>query len=219
MPFDRPPGPTVLFQGDSITDAGRRRDAPADLGRGYVALAAGHLAAARPGLTVLNRGVAGDRVRDLRARWERDTLAHRPDVLSLLVGVNDTWRRYDADQVTSVAEWEADYRHLLTEARDRTGADLILVEPFLVPVTAEQWTWRQDLDPRIHAVRRLAAEFGAGLLSADGLLNQAARTAGGPELVAADGVHPTPLGHRLLAEAWTALVLARRIPALREARA
>ncbi|MFE9426809.1 SGNH/GDSL hydrolase family protein [Kitasatospora sp. NPDC006697] len=201
-------GSTVLFQGDSVTDAARLEDADG-LGYGYVRMAAERLTERHPGLRVVNRGIAGDRVADLRRRWTADTVQHGPRLVSVLVGINDTWRRYDNDDPTSTADFERDYRHLLTRTRDELGAELVLVEPFLLPVSADQWEWREDLDPRIHAVRRLAAEFGARLLAADGLLNQAARTAGGPELIALDGVHPTELGHRILADAWTSLVIGR----------
>ncbi|KIQ61565.1 GDSL family lipase [Kitasatospora griseola] len=194
---------TVLFQGDSITDAGRDRTCPDDLGHGYAAIVAAGLG---DDFTVLNRGVAGDRVTDLYERWDTDTLAHRPQLVSLLIGVNDTWRRYDSGLAGPVDAWEDQYRHLLTRLHEHCAPLLVLIEPFLVPVDAEQWTWREDLDPRIHAVRRLAADHDALLLAADGLLNQAARSAGAPARIVADGVHPTPLGHRLLADAWLRLV-------------
>ncbi|MEU0126572.1 MULTISPECIES: SGNH/GDSL hydrolase family protein [unclassified Streptomyces] len=197
----------VLFQGDSITDVGRLTEPDSPLGLGYARRAADLARSARPdsGITFVNRGVGGDRVSDLRARWREDTMDLRPDVVSVLIGVNDTWRRYDSGEATSVRSYENDYRAILTQVRDGLDAQLILVEPFLVPVRDEQWAWREDLDPRIQTVRRLAEEFDAALLAADGLLNQAARTAGGPEHIAGDGVHPTPLGHRLLADAWVAL--------------
>ncbi|MEU5716158.1 SGNH/GDSL hydrolase family protein [Streptomyces sp. NPDC020403] len=199
---------TVLFQGDSITEVGRLSEPDFPLGHGYARLAADRVRALRPdsGITFVNRGVGGDRVSDLRARWREDALDLEPDVVSVLIGVNDTWCRYRAGEVTSRRSYEDDYRALLTPFRERPDAQLVLIEPFLVPVTQEQWAWREDLDPRIHTVRRLAEEFDAALLAADGLLNQAARTAGSAERIAGDGVHPTPLGHRLLAEAWTALV-------------
>ncbi|RKE17818.1 SGNH/GDSL hydrolase family protein [Streptomyces sp. TLI_171] len=194
---------TVLFQGDSITDAGRDHTRPADLGHGYAALAAAGLPA---GLTVLNRGVSGNRLADLRDRWDADTLAHRPDLVSVLIGVNDTWRHYDSGLPSPADAWEDEYRRLLQRLHAHCAPRLVLIEPFLVPVTAEQRTWRQDLDPRIAAVHRLAAEHDALLLPADDLLNQAARTTGHPTRIAIDGVHPTPLGHRLLADAWLHLV-------------
>ncbi|MFI0901357.1 SGNH/GDSL hydrolase family protein [Streptomyces sp. NPDC020983] len=195
----------VLFQGDSITDAGRDRGDDSSLGNGYVSLVAEKLTAANPARRVLNRGIAGNRVADLRARWQQDTLDAGPDLLSVMVGINDTWRRYDEGAVTTAEEYERDYRAILGQARD-AGARLVLVEPFLVPLDANQWAWREDLDPRIHAVRRLAAEFDAALLAADGLLNQAAREAGDPAAIARDGVHLTPAGHACLAAAWLRLL-------------
>ncbi|MEU8709833.1 SGNH/GDSL hydrolase family protein [Streptomyces sp. NPDC048565] len=198
---------TVLFQGDSITDVGRLVERDSPLGNGYVRMAAERVLTARPdaGITFVNRGVAGDGVSDLRARWREDALDIQPDVVSVLIGVNDTWRRYCSDVVTSVRAYENDYRTILAQVRDELDAQLILIEPFLVPVQDEQWAWREDIDPRIQAVRRLAEEFDAELLAADGLLNQAARAVGGAELIAGDGIHPTPLGHTVLAEAWTEL--------------
>lgn len=178
------------------------------LGRGYVRTAADLVRSARPddAITFLNRGVSGDRVSDLRARWREDATDLEPDVVSVLIGVNDTWRRYDSGEISTPQAYEDDYRDILTQVRERPDTQLILIEPFLIPVREEQWAWREDLDPRIRTVRRLAEEFDAALLAADGLLNQAARAAGGPEHIAGDGVHPTPLGHALLAEAWVALV-------------
>jgi len=197
----------VLFIGDSITDAGRDRTDGASLGAGYAFIAAARFAAAHPGhgVTFLNRGIGGDRVSELSVRWDADCLALRPAVVSIMIGINDTWRRYDAGDPTSTEDYEQGYRELLTQVRDQLGADLLLIEPFLVPVTEAQWTWREDLDPRIVVVRRLAAEFGATLLATDGLFAQA--TAGSDPFVwVRDGVHLTAAGAALLAEAWLGLV-------------
>lgn len=210
MTISLPSRSTVLFQGDSITDADRLSDPESPLGNGYVRMAADLVRSTRPGsdITFVNRGVAGDRVVDLRRRWRRDALDLEPGVVSVMVGVNDTWRRYESGGPAPRRAYEDDYRAILTQVRDELGAQLILIEPFLIPVTEEQWSWREDLDPRIQAVRRLAEEFDAALLAADGLLNQAARNAGGAAHIVLDGVHPTPLGHELLARAWTQLVTA-----------
>lgn len=198
----------VLFQGDSITDAGRATD-PAGIGSGYVRDVAEGLARVwgPDGVTVLNRGVSGDCVADLRARWSTDAIELRPHLVSILVGVNDTWRRYDgAGRVTSAEAYEADLRHLVQRTTMETGARVVLVEPFLVPVSPEQWAWREDLDPRIQAVRRTAADLGALLVAADGVVNQLANRVGAAR-VADDGVHPTRLGHEVLARAWLDAVL------------
>jgi len=193
QPHDR-----VLLTGDSITDWGRDRSDPTSLGHGYAGIVAALAGARRPDLdlTFLNRGVGGDTSGMLRARWDRDAVALAPTVVSILVGINDTWRRYDSGDPTSTDEYEDNLRAIVSTV-DR----LVLVEPFLVPVRAEQHAWREDLDPRLAVVRRVAAEHRAVLVPADGLFAAAAvRTT--PEAWAFDGVHPTPAGHGLLAEAW-----------------
>ena len=210
MPLRLSSGATVVFQGDSVTDCGRTGTGDG-LGTGYAKLSTALLGRRYPsgGLTFVNRGISGNRVADLRTRWDADAMAHQPDLLSVLIGINDTWRRYETGEITTTEAYERDYRHLLTRVRDELGSQLLLAEPFLIPVNAEQHAWREDLDPRIDVVRRLAEEFHAALLPADALLNEAARQAGSPEAVADDGIHPTPLGHEVLARAWADLVTVR----------
>lgn len=198
------PDDLVLFIGDSVTDTGRDRSDPRALGDGYVSRAAAELA--KNGVTrVLNRGISGNRVVDLRARWAEDCIDLRPTVLSILVGINDTWRRYDSDDPTSTDAFETVYRGILTQVRDRLDTRLVLMEPFLIPVREEQESWREDLDPKIDVVHRLADEFGATLVRTDELLGRAASNTPPAEL-ADDGVHPTPHGHSLIASAWLATV-------------
>ncbi len=199
-------GDRVLLTGDSITDWGRDRDQPDSpwgLGHGYAGIIASLAAARRPDLQLsfLNRGVGGDTARMLRDRWQRDALDLRPDVVSVMIGINDTWRRYDSGTPTGVDEYEEHYRAVLDATREHLDARLVLVEPFVLPVQDGQEAWREDLDPRIHVVRRLAVEHGAVLVPADGLF-AAAATRAPAATWAFDGVHPTPAGHGLLAEAW-----------------
>ncbi|GAA3286244.1 SGNH/GDSL hydrolase family protein [Arthrobacter citreus] len=191
-------GHLLVFAGDSVTDCGRREGAGAGLGNGYVRLLAesGSLA----GTAVLNRGVGGDRTEDLARRWSADVLAESPHAVSVMVGINDTWRRYDAGQETAQGTFLARYRSLL----ERLAPDtlVILMEPFLLPVNPDQQAWRQDLDPKIAAVRRLAKEFGAVLVRTDEILNARVAAGAPPQTLADDGVHPTALGHAAIAEAW-----------------
>lgn len=197
------PPRTVVLAGDSITEWGRRDD-PADLGSGYVRLLAdGPLAGSR----VLNAGVGGDRVTELAARWDRDALAPEANLVSVYVGVNDTWRRYDGG-VGTTAERFADVYGSLLEPLVARGTAVVLVEPFVVPVTPDQAAWDEDLAPKQAAVRTLAEEVGAAFVPLAGpMAALAARV--GPEAVAADGVHPTPLGHRCIADAWWAAATTR----------
>jgi lysophospholipase L1-like esterase len=200
---------TVLFIGDSLTECGRDFADPGSLGDGYVALFAEHWDRAYPHspITVLNRGISGNRVVDLQARWTEDAVNVRPDVAFVMVGINDTWRRYDNGDPTSLKQYTAGYREILNRLRAETTAQIVLIEPFLLPVTAEQWTWREDLDPKITAVRMLAAEFGAILVCADGRLNEtAARIGYDFARLAADGVHLAGEGKEVLALACLEVV-------------
>ncbi len=187
---------TVVCTGDSVTDCGRRDD-PDGLGNGYVRRIATSPALA--GARVVNTGVGGNLSSDLVKRWEEDVVAHAPAVVSVLIGINDVWRRYDgAGIVTSAAAFEENLRGVLTP----TAARLVLIEPFVLPVTEEQERWEaEDLGAKRTVVRKLAAALGAVFVPAQELLSAVARSEGAATL-AADGVHPTDRGHEVLASAW-----------------
>lgn len=193
----------VLFQGDSVTDCGRGWDNPVGMGTGYAMLAASFFQARYPeaGVRFINRGISGFRVRDLKGRWQEDCLDLKPTVVSILIGINDTWRRYDSNDPTSVEQFETDYRDILMQTRRNLDAQIVLMEPFVLPHPEDRNAWREDLDPKIHVVRTLAREYGAALIPLDGLFAQAC-TRQVPEYWAADGVHPTAAGHALIAQAW-----------------
>ncbi|CAN5468278.1 SGNH/GDSL hydrolase family protein [soil metagenome] len=196
---------TIVFIGDSITDAGRRDDPDRHLGHGYVRLVAEELANRGDDRVVVNTGISGDRAVDLRARWERDALAHEPELLSIHVGVNDTWRRYDSDAPTSPEDFAATYRSLLADAQARQAPRFIMMEPYVLPVTSEQKRWgAEDLDAKRAVVASLATEYGAAFVRLQSILSDAAAQNGGAAAIAADGVHPTPLGSTLIAGAWLA---------------
>ncbi|MCE5314871.1 MAG: SGNH/GDSL hydrolase family protein [Armatimonadota bacterium] len=193
----------VLFQGDSVTDACRTYDDPASLGQGYPMMIAASYGSMYPEQYVqfINRGVSGDRVINLQKRWQSDCIELQPDVVSILIGVNDTWRRYDSNDPTSTEAFEKVYRDILTQTREKTDAQIILMEPFVLPYPEDRIAWREDLDPRIHVVRSLAREFEAALIPLDGIFAQASARRE-IEFWAADGVHPTLAGHALIARAW-----------------
>ena len=185
----------ILFIGDSVTDCGRRDDSPDFLGDGYVRRIAERL----PSRRVINVGISGNRAIDLRDRWHIDVVEQHPQLLSVYVGINDTWRRYDSNDATSAATFEDNYRACLA---DVGGASrVLLVEPFVLPVNEEQEHWHEDLDEKRAVVARLAAERGYGFVPLQSLLSAAAEQHGAAAL-AQDGVHPTELGHRLIADAW-----------------
>jgi acyl-CoA thioesterase I len=197
------PDDRILFTGDSITDCGRDRGNPENLGFGYVAFAAAHLQArlASPDLKIFNLGISGNRVCDLLGRVDSDLLALKPTVVSILIGINDVWRRYDSNSPTTAAAYEKDYRSLLETIEKNLDARIVMLEPFLLHVPEDRHAWREDLNPKIDVMRKLAAEFGAELLPLDGLFAQAATQAPAAYWLP-DGVHPSAAGHALIAETW-----------------
>ncbi len=197
----------VLFIGDSITDAGRDYGDSDNLGRGYAHLIAAHLSNKYPDydLKFYNRGINGNKVLDIKNRWEEDCLALNPDVVSILVGINDVWHRVDADEEQNeetYAQFEEDFRYLLKSLAQRSDARVVIVEPFVLPYPKDRNNWRQYLDPRIHIIRRIANDYHAALIPMDGILNAKGIENGFQTYTGNDGVHPTLTGHALIAETW-----------------
>lgn len=204
----------ILFQGDSITDAGRSRRAvgpnhPDGLGYGYPRLISDHLLESFPEqhLQIYNRGVSGDRIRDLASRWSNETLRLIPDLLSILIGVNDTWNYLYMEMGSSPADYRSVYQTILQDTLQHLpGIQFVLCEPFVLitgEVTAE---WMNDIHQRQEFVRELAEDFKSVLVPFQSALDQAARDVP-PHKLLDDGVHPTDLGHRVLANCWIETVL------------
>lgn len=199
----------VLFQGDSITDAGRSREDDSQLGSGYANMTAAWFSALYPQKNVrfLNRGIGGHRVTDLQGRWKEDCIDLKPDVVSILIGINDCWRAFDSNDPSSTEKYETGYRDLLTQIKDKLGAKIIILEPFVLPFPADRLAWREDLDPKIQAARKLAREFDATYVPFDGIFASACCESPA-ETWAADGVHPSQMGHALMAQSWLKAVKA-----------
>lgn len=204
----------ILFQGDSITDAGRSRRAvgpnhPDGMGYGYPRLISDQLLKNNPDrqLQIYNRGVSGDRIRDLTARWDNETIRLLPDIISLLIGVNDTWNYLYMGMGSSPTDYRVVYRKILQSTLERLpDVQFVLCEPFVLitgEVTAE---WKDDINQRREVVKTLADEFQGVLVPFQSALDKAARELP-PHTLLDDGVHPTDLGHRLLADCWIEAVL------------
>lgn len=197
----------ILFLGDSITDVGRDRNNPDSLGSGYPLLISARLGADRPGdCTFRNTGVSGDRSVDVYARIKRDCWNWRPDVLSLLVGVNDVWHELGEDRNGVDADrFSRIYRMLAEDTLARLPETaLLLMEPFVLPGTGtgEDWeVFSREVALRARTVREIAGEFHAHFLPLQSLLDEACKRRPA-EYWLADGVHPTPAGHQLIADAW-----------------
>ena len=193
---------TILFQGDSITDSGRKRNHNESLGDGYVMLTAAWLSALYPEyhMKFINRGVSGNGIRDLKNRWKKDCLDLNPNLVSILVGVNDvTWKG------TSTESFQADYTSILEQTR-QLKCQIVLLEPFLLPCHGNFRKLTQDLNRKIEVVRKLAVEFDALLIPLNGVFLKAClkREASFWSL---DGAHPTLAGYALIAQSWIKGVL------------
>lgn len=205
-----PKGLTVLFQGDSITDAGRDKEknsanSTKGYGLGYVFLAASQLHADNfdDGLQVYNRGISGHKVHQLDARWDDDALNLKPDVLSILIGINDYWHMVNGRYDGTVERYENDYRALLKRTKKNLpNVKLLICEPFAVwGGTAITERWEKELPGYQQAAASLAKEFDAGFVPYQKVFNQALKKA--PASVwCPDGVHPSPGGAYLMAQAW-----------------
>jgi len=206
----------VLFQGDSITDCSRNRDDAWSLGRGYPNLIAAQLgyelAESRP--TFMNRGISGNRVSDLYARWNEDAIYLQPKRLSILIGVNDAWRIMDNLPTGAADRFESAYRHLLQLTKQympETG--LIMLEPFILNcgAPAAKWdAWKALIASYQAAARQLAAEYDAVWVPLQARFEAACSRADAAYWIA-DGVHPTAAGHQLIAQAWLEAVQSSKL--------
>jgi lysophospholipase L1-like esterase len=205
----RAAGFTLLFQGDSITDASRARGVTtanqADgLGLGYPLLVASALlhAHAERGLQCLNRGVSGNTVPDLASRWQQDTLDLKPDLLSILIGVNDYWHTLDGSYRGTALDYETGYADLLARTRRALPpVRLVVLEPFVLRCGVVTDGWFPEFDRRRAAARRVAERAGATFIALHAMFEQRAQQAP-PSYWASDGVHPTLAGHEAIAQLW-----------------
>lgn len=212
IPFK--PGSTILFQGDSITDAGRNRDEMAAnhsgaLGKGYAFLAAAELMYRHAGkdLKIYNKGISGNKVYQLADRWDKDCLELKPDVLSILIGVNDYWHKRDGNYDGTPEVYRKDLVALLERTKKSLpGVSLIICEPFAIKGTkAVDNTWFPEFTAYQSAARSIADSFGATFIPFQSLFDKAQEKAPG-SYWAPDGVHPSVAGAQLMASAWTNVV-------------
>lgn len=204
----------VLFQGDSITDAGRSRDKgktdvannQPGLGNGYAWLAAAQLLVDRPAdeLQFFNRGISGHKVFQLAERWQADCLDLKPDVLSILIGVNDIWHSLDPrlGYKGTVDIYEHDYDALVERTRKvLPNVKLVVCEPFVLRCGAVTEKWFPEFDNYRAAAKRVAGKHQATFVPFQAMFDAAIKFAP-PEHWAGDGVHPSAAGASLMAHFW-----------------
>jgi lysophospholipase L1-like esterase len=204
--IDLKSGQTILFIGDSITDADRNRQCYRPFGSGYVHFVANFLLAKYPtyNLNIINRGISGNTIRDLKKRWQRDCLDHKPDILSVLIGVNDVWRRFASEAELPFAvfddEYEKTYRQLLDEVKQNCFSRLVICEPFMFCDDLNNPMFSQ-LRHYVQVVRKIAADFNAVLVPFQTAIDEQIKTVP-PEKWSDDMVHPHIWAHAWLAQKW-----------------
>lgn len=197
---------TILFQGDSITDACRKDEYICHMGLGYPAYVAGRLGCDCPGqYRFVNRGISGNRIVDVYARIKRDILNLKPDVMSLLIGVNDVWHEFDCGNGIDTPKFIRLYKLLLDEIREALpDIQILLLEPFVLEgsATAAHYpAFRAQVEEKAAAVAQIAAEYDLPFISLQQELDDMAAKAGNDHWLL-DGVHPTIFFHQFIADKW-----------------
>jgi lysophospholipase L1-like esterase len=205
---------TILFQGDSITDSGRNKEdmgfnTARNLGSGYPVLAAASLLRkyASLNLKIYNKGISGNKVFQLAERWDADCLGIKPDVLSILIGVNDIWHKLNGRYDGTVEIYRRDYAALLERTKAALpNLKLIICEPFAVKgVKAVDEKWYPEFYDYQKAARDIAVQFGAVFIPYQSIYDEAQKVVPGSYWTG-DGVHPTLAGAQLMAEAWLSVI-------------
>ena len=194
----------IVFQGDSITDAGRDKRNFRDMGKGYPKYAAEALRAAHPDVEFdfINLGISGNRTCQLFDRLYADAIAFAPDIVSILIGINDVWHRYGSGRIaTTDAQIELNYRSILERLRKETSAKIVILCPFLLDCEDKDQI-REDLARLIPIVRRLADEFADVYIPLDESFAEALKTQPEPKYFSGDGVHPNTNGSMFIGKLY-----------------
>ena len=193
---------TILFIGDSITDADHNEPCYWPFGFGYVHFVANTLLAKYPHLdiSIKNKGINGNTISDLQYRWETDCLNHNPDILSVMIGINDVWQQYTGQNNFNAEKYELTFRRLLSLAKEKCNCKLILIEPFMF-CSEPQNEMLQGLKAYIDVVHRLVEEFDAILVPLQKHFNEQAPKIP-QEKWSDDFVHPYVWAHAWIANRW-----------------
>jgi len=205
-------GMVFLFQGDSITDGNRGRNSDPNhiMGHGYAFSIASKIGCEFPekNLTFINRGISGNKITDLAERWKEDALDLKPDVLSILIGINDTSSSIDAspsNKRVTLQMYEEVYRSILDQSvKLNPGIILVLNQPFIFKNTSTAINWEarhSDLVERQKIVEKIAFDYKAIFVRLQEVFDMACKRAPAPYWIW-DGIHPTVAGHELITREW-----------------
>lgn len=189
-----------MFQGDSVTDAGRDRSQYSDMGLGYPKYASAMIEDAFPDVdfAFVNLGISGNRTEDLLQRMQSDFIEIQPDIVSIMIGINDVWHHYAFSGIyTSNEAFEQNYTTLLEEIKQKTNAKIMIIQPFLIDVPDKQQL-KDELAEKQEIVKALADKYADVYLPMHEIF--LADEAEDKTVYAADGVHPTEDGACLIAQ-------------------
>ena len=197
----------ILFQGDSITDAGRDRNDFHDMGQGYAKFASAMIADSFPDTEIefINLGISGNRSDNLLARTERDIVDIQPDIVSILLGVNDVWHELsESPNGVELERWDKMYRMLIDDTlKVLPNIKIIICEPFVLEgaATSEQMDKFLEVQMYAKAAKQIAEDYNFPFVALQDMLHEAALRSE-PKYVLDDGVHPATGGAKLIADAW-----------------
>ncbi len=192
----------ILFQGDSITDAGRDKRNYFDLGPGYPKYAAEHIREKYAGteFEFINLGISGNRTSQLFDRLYSDAIALKPNVISFLIGINDVWHRYGPEVIATTDEQlELNYREILKRIKRETNAKIVILSPYVLDVNDKD-NMKKDLETVLPIIRKLASEYADAYVPLDELFDEALKSQPEPRFYSPDGVHPNDNGAKFIAE-------------------
>lgn len=203
---------TILFQGDSITDAGRSREDDNNLGLGYPTLVKGELGFEYPNQYVMyNRGISGNRVVDLYARIKADFINLKPDIMSILIGVNDVWHEFGGHNGVDAEKYYKIYSMLIEEIKAALpDVKIMILEPFVLrgigtentEAEPDKWNiFHAEVLKRAEKARKIAETYDLTFIPLQDKLDEAAKLASNSYWLM-DGVHPTTAGHELIKREW-----------------
>lgn len=195
---------TILFQGDSITDAGRNRDNDREMGIGYPLLVSAELGFKYPEeFNFINKGVSGNRIVDLDARIKRDIINIRPDYLTILIGINDVWHEINDRNGIDNKKFYRVYSAIIEEIKARLPElKIFILEPFVLRASATDDDWdvfRRETEMRAESAKAIAEKYGLTFIPLQEKFDELAKKAE-PSYWLGDGVHPTSAGHRMIAD-------------------
>ncbi len=190
----------ILFQGDSITDAGRDKRNYHHMGAGYPKFVVQLLTEKYPEVDFefINFGISGNRTCELFDRLYPDCIAFQPDIVSILIGVNDVWHRYGPARIaTTDAQLELNYKCILERLRKETGAKILMLQPYTEG--EKQAHMRADVEKVKLIVNSLADKYADAYIKLDDLMHTD-ENYGKPDYFTPDGVHPNPNGAAFIAK-------------------